>query len=63
MTADQHDVPADLTAIEAALGRMVYRAGTLETARGISGAGAVPAATSVTYAQVAVSRASAFRSA
>ncbi|MEU2247430.1 hypothetical protein [Streptomyces sp. NPDC019224] len=31
MTANQHDVPADLTAIEAALGRMVHRAGTLET--------------------------------
>ncbi|GAA3479611.1 hypothetical protein [Streptomyces yanii] len=31
MTTEQHDVPADLIAIEAALGRMVYRAGALET--------------------------------
>ncbi|MGW3371730.1 hypothetical protein [Streptomyces hydrogenans] len=30
MTTDQNDVAVDLTAIEAALGRMVYRAGNLE---------------------------------
>ncbi len=30
MTAEQSGIPADLNAIEAALGRMVYRAGNLE---------------------------------
>ncbi|MFF8604168.1 hypothetical protein ACF065_34695 [Streptomyces sp. NPDC015232] len=30
MTTDQNGIPLDLTAIEAALGRMVYRAGNLE---------------------------------
>ncbi|MCG7523663.1 hypothetical protein MHW47_04270 [Streptomyces sp. OfavH-34-F] len=32
MTTEQSDIPLDLTAIEAALGRMVYRAGNLEAA-------------------------------
>ncbi|WP_331720077.1 hypothetical protein OG762_51515 (plasmid) [Streptomyces sp. NBC_01136] len=32
MTIEHRDIPLDLTAIEAALGRMVYRAGRLEAA-------------------------------
>ena len=31
MAAEQQGVPPDLTSVEAALGRMVYRAGNLET--------------------------------